>query len=117
MKKEKQLILLCIFFLFAFTIGQIRFLDEFMPVGDEFEMHININNYDEDDKENVNLRALVVETGDLITVKSVDIDDKDSVGRFIFWDTEGYEPGEYTLKFYTYHEGDKKVAYRTVYIY
>ena len=110
---ESHKILFVVFLVFG-LIGAIRISD---PVGsdDLFFMHVNVNNEDEDDLDDLSVRVLFYDLGIILQTNSFDLDDGDSTGKLIFWDAPSYiEPGNYLIRISVSNDDAREVRHRIV---
>ena len=101
--------------------GQIR-NDEEVESGEEIVFHVNVaNRLDDDDNggfrddlEDLKVRIFILELGEMLTANSFDVDDMDSAGKFIFWDTQGVPPGEYLARITLSNDDFREVKHRYI---
>jgi len=114
MKKELLILLLVIAMA---PLVQVRFSDEYIKQGSEFEVHARVINELKSDMDNIRIRAVIPELGVMFTTGNFDVEDKSSESRFLHWDTKGYPKGDYLIKIVTSNEDFANVKYRYLTIY
>ena len=102
---------LFVIFLVFGLIGAIRFSGS---VDDLFFMHINVNNEGDDDLESLNVKVLFYDLGLIIESTPFDLDDGDSTGKLIFWDTSNVAPGDYLVRISVSNDDVREVKHRIV---
>ena len=98
-------------------IGQIRFLDDTISPGSEVEIHANILNRVDSDADNVRLSVYIPELGYYMPFRGMDINERSSYGKMMFFDLEDdIEPGDYLVRVRSFSEGysDSKYRYITI---
>ena len=107
---ESYKTLFVIFLVFG-LIGAIRFSD---TIDDLFFMHINVNNEGDDDLESLNVKVLFYDLGIIVESTPFDLDDGDSTGKLIFWDTSNVAPGDYLVRISVSNDDVREVKHRIV---
>ncbi len=117
---KKKMAILAIFTIFSFFgmgfdsfFGQMRD-DKPVPTGEMLEYHVNVNNHGEDDIDDVHLRMVIYELGELIVVNTFDVEDSESDGKFLVWNTEGVPPGDYWARVTLSNDDFHEVKHRIV---
>lgn len=95
-------------------LGQIRFWDEYIKVGQELELHVNVVNdkpYDLDDfRVKVHIFGLT-----RLTSHNFDIDDNDSYGLFFHYRIPyNTKKGDYLVRITASNDDFKDVEYREI---
>lgn len=95
-------------------LGQIRFLDEHIKLGQELEIHVNVINdkpYDlEDFRVNVDILGLTS-----LRSNNFDIDDNSNYGLFINWRIPfNTKKGDYLVRITASNDDFKDVEYRYI---
>ncbi len=95
-------------------LGQIRFLDEHIKLGQELEMHVNVINdksYDLDDfRVRVNVLGLTT-----LTSHSFDIDDNENYGLFFHYlIPKNTKKGDYLVKITASNDDLRDTEYRYI---
>jgi len=116
--------LLTVFIVFSFLFGggfdsffgMIRGNDP-VQSGETVEYHINVVNHADEDIEDVHVRMYIYDLGEMIVGSNFDVDDHDNAGKFLFWDTEGVEPGDYWVRITISNDDFREVKHRVISIY
>ena len=93
--------------------GQIRD-DKPVQSGETLEYHVNVVNHADDDLEDVNVRMFIYDLGEMIVSNTFDVDSIDSAGKFLLWDTDGVEPGEYLARITLSNDDFREVKHRYI---
>jgi|TARA_B100001971_G_C18043128_1_gene458729 hypothetical protein len=93
--------------------GQIRD-DEPVESGQTLEYHVNVVNHADDDIDDVHVRMFIYDLGEMIVANTFDVDDLDSAGKFLLWETEGVEPGEYLARITLSNDDFREVKHRYI---
>ena len=103
-----------VFFLVIFSFfGMIRG-NEPLSSGDELEMHVNIVNKLDEDLEDVHVRMLIYGLGIVVDSNTLDVDDMDNVGKFLFWDTDRVPAGDYLMRVVVSNDYFRNVKHRYI---
>ena len=100
-------------FLVLGILGQIRFLEENILVGNELETHVNIVNRERTDIDNLRVKMFIPDLGIVISGNPVDIEGREKQGRFLFWDAD-VKQGEYLVRIIASSDKTKDVKYRYI---
>jgi hypothetical protein len=99
----------------AFPISSIRLHNEYLNLGDEFEMYVNLVNELDNDLEDLNFRVFLMDFGGVIGSNKFDIADNDKRTESIFWDIPKNLPrGEYLIKITVKNKNIRDVKYRYI---
>lgn len=109
MKKEMMVYL---FIIIAIT-GMIRWNDPVIS-GQELEMHINVVNDNDADLDDNHVNVLIYDLGIELVTNTFDIDGDEKVGKWIFWDTKGVEPGTYLSRIVVSNDDFREVTHRYI---
>ena len=109
---ESYKILFVVFLVFG-LIGAIRSSDS-LSSDDLFFMHVNVNNEGEDDLDGLSVRVLFYDLGIVLQTNPFDLDDGDSTGKFIFWDSPDVPSGEYLVRISISNDDVREVKHRIV---
>jgi len=106
--------ILFVMFLVFGLIGSIRISD---PMGsdDLFFMHVNVNNEGTNDLDDLRVRVLIYDLGIILQTNPFDLDDKDTDGKFLFWDVPSYVgPGDYWARITVSNDDVNEVRHRLI---
>jgi len=110
---QSHRILLVMFLVFG-LIGAIRGNDPVSP-GDMYFMHVNVKNEGTKDLDDLRVRVLIYDLGVIFQTNSFDLDDKDTDGKFLFWDVPSYvAPGYYWARITVSNDDVKAVQHRVI---
>jgi hypothetical protein len=100
-------------FLMFGLIGAIRISDN---ADDLFFMHVNVNNEGTKDLDDLSVRVLIYDLGIVLQSTPFDLDDGDSTGKLIFWDTPSLyaKPGSYLARITVGNDDVREVRHRVV---
>ena len=100
-------------FLMFGLIGAIRISDN---ADDLFFMHVNVNNEGDEDLDDLSVRVLIYDLGIILQSTPFDLDDGDSTGKLIFWDTPSLyaEPGSYLARIIVSNDDVREVRHRII---
>jgi len=82
--------------------------------GDELEMHINVVNNLDEDLEDVHVRMLIYDLGIVVDSNTLDVDDMDNAGKFLFWDTDRVPAGDYLVRVVASNDDFRNVNHRYI---
>ena len=98
-------------FLALALMGSIR-TDGF---GDDmFFMHVNVVNDGNSDLDDLRVRAVIYDLGVILQTGNFDLQDGDTDGKFLFWDTKDVEPGTYLARITVSNDDVREVRHRYV---
>ena len=101
-------------FLIFGLIGMIRGLDPVSP-GDLFFMHVNVNNDEGKDLDDLRVRVLIYDLGIVLRTSSFDLDDGDTTGKFVFWDVPyDAKTGTYWARITVSNDEVREVRHRLI---
>ena len=103
-------VLVAVFLVFA-LIGSIRH-DGFEE--DLFFMHVNVVNDGDKDLDDLRVRVVFYDLGVILQTSNFDLQDHDTVGKFLFWDTEDVQPGTYLARITVSNDEVREVRHRYI---
>jgi len=103
-------ILLVMFLVFG-LIGAIRTFD----YGDGMSfVHVNVVNDGDNDLDDLRVRVLIYDLGVIFQTSNFDLQDHDTDGKFLFWNTEDVQPGTYLARITVSNDDVREVRHRYV---
>lgn len=94
-------------------IGSIRISDP-MSTDDLYFMHVNVNNEGASDLDDLKVKVLFYDLGLIFQTNPFDLDDGDSTGKLIFWDSSDVAPGDYLVRVSVSNDDVREIKHRFV---
>lgn len=104
-------IFFAVFLVFG-LIGAIRISDN---ADDLFFMHVNVNNEGARDLDGLSVKVLIYDLGVILQSTPFDLDNGDSTGKLVSWNSPGYiQPGNYLARISVSNDDVREVRHRIV---
>lgn len=109
---KKKMVVFFVLVILSF-FGMIR-SNEPVARNGELGMHVNVVNDLNNDLDDVHLSMLIYDLGIVVNTNTFDVDDRDNVGKFLFWEAENIPPGDYLVRITVSNDDFRNVKHRYI---